>query len=323
MKVLVLIDAWYPFVGGAQVQISHLKELLSKKYNCHYYILHSSSSHILIRFLWFFWVIPQAIILHAKEKFNLIHAHAYWPGIPGKILSVLLNIPIIFTVHGCNLMDLKIKSPRAWLEKIILTQIRYDWIITVASNFLKYKNINKNISVIPNGVDTNKFDKIAVKKEPPFKILSVGRNDPIKGLKFLKQAINIVQKKIPQVRLKTIQDGYSEDQLIHEYRQSHLFVLPSLSEGQPLTLLEAMAAKLPIVATQVGDNAKIVRNGYNGYLVKPKDVHGLAKAIVKIISNPKINQFGERSYQLVSKNYSWDKCAQKTAKIYNLASNNS
>lgn len=316
MKVLVLIDAWYPFVGGAQVQIRHLKELLSKKYNCHYYILHSPSSHILIRFLWSIWVVPQAILLHAKVKFDLIHAHAYWPGIPGKILSVILNIPIVFTVHGSNLMDLKIKSPKAWLEKIILTQIKYDWIITVASNFLKYKNINKNIAIIPNGVDIKKFDKIVIKKKPPFKILFVGRDDSVKGLKYLQQAMKIIQKEVLQVRLITIQKDYSEEQLIQEYKKSHLFVLPSLSEGQPLTLLEAMAAKLPVVATLVGDNSKLVRNGFNGYLVKPGDAQDLAEKIIKVLTNKQMHVFGIRGYSLVKRLYTWDQCADKTWEIY-------
>jgi len=67
MKVLVLIDAWFPFVGGAQVQIKNLKRALKKKYKVEYFILHSPSTNVLVRFLWSLWVIPQVILIHKKH----------------------------------------------------------------------------------------------------------------------------------------------------------------------------------------------------------------------------------------------------------------
>jgi len=319
MKILILIDAWFPFVGGAQIQIKNLKQILKRDYNCEYFILHSPSVNILVRFLWSLWIIPQAFFYHRKHHFNLIHAHAYWPGIPGKILSKILNIPIVFTIHGSNLMDLKIKSMRAFLEKIILTKVRYNQMISVSSNFLKYKNVNKNITVIPNGVDVNLFDAIKIPKDKPYKILFVGRNDCVKGLKYLKQAMELVSRKIPQARLKIISSGLSQQELIKEYKSSHLFVLPSLSEGQPLTLLEAWAARLAVVVTSVGDNAQMVENGYNGYIVEPGKVKELTTTIIRILKNPQRDILGERGYQLVKNYYTWSRCAKRTYKIYKQA----
>jgi len=57
------------------------------------------------------------------------------------------------------------------------------------------------------------------------------------------------------------------DDLISEYKRNHVFVLPSLAEGQPLTLLEAMASKLPVIVTDVGDNSYFVKNHENGYIL--------------------------------------------------------
>lgn len=316
MKILVLIDAWFPFVGGGQMQVKNLKRILEKDFDCQFFILHSPSSHILMRFLWTFWVIPQAIFLNQKHNFGLIHAHAYWPGVPGKILAKILKIPIVFTVHGSNLLDLGVKTPRAFLEKIILTKIRYDQVISTASNFLKYKNVNKNITVIANGVDVKAFDRVKVKKEKPFKILFVGRNDPVKGLKFLKKAMIRVRKKIPQTRLKIITSGVDYQNLIREYKSSHVFVLPSLSEGQPLTLLEAWAAKLPVVVTRVGENPKMVKNDYNGYLIKPGNARALAEAILKVLADEKRALMGKRGYQLVKDDYTWERCVKKTHEVY-------
>jgi len=316
MKILILIDAWFPFIGGAQIQIKNLKNILEKKYKCQYYILHSPSANIVIRFLWSFWVIFQVILLDKKQKFDLIHAHAYWPGIPGKILSIILKIPVVFTVHGSNLLDLRKKSIRAILEKAILTKIKYNWVITVSSNFLKYRNINKNITVIVNGVNVKKFNKIKVSKAKVFRVLFVGRDDPVKGLSYLKKAINLIKKTYPKIELVVIQKNWKYSSLIQEYKKSHVFVLPSLSEGQPLTLLEAWAAKLPVVVTKVGENPRMVKNGYNGYLVKPGNVDDLAEKIIKVLKNKDRKIFGKRGYNLVKNKYSWEICAQKTYEIY-------
>ena len=157
MRILILIDAWFPFVGGAQVHVKHLKKILEDKYGCCFFLLHSPSSNTLIRFLWSLWVVPQALWLHQKHHFDLIHAHAFWPGIPARILNLILKIPVVFTVHGSHLMDLKDKSWKAKWEKLILTKIKYDQVISVSGNFLKYKNVNQNMNVIANGVDIKKF----------------------------------------------------------------------------------------------------------------------------------------------------------------------
>jgi glycosyltransferase involved in cell wall biosynthesis len=316
MKILILIDAWFPFTGGAQIQIKNLKQILEKDYSCKYYILYSPSSNVFIRFLWSTWVIPQAIFLNKRHSFDLIHAHAYWPGIPGKIISKILNIPIVFTVHGSNLLDLKKLSIRACLEKFILTQIRYDRVISVSSRFLKHRNINKNIEIIANGVDVELFDAVKAKKVDPFKIIFVGRDDKVKGLRYLKKSMSSVKQQIPNVRLKIIEKGYSYQQLIRQYKSSHLFVLPSLSEGQPLTLLEAWAAKLPVVVTDVGDNSKMVKNGVNGYLVKPGNAQQLSKIITRVLRSEDRDKMGEKGYELVKRKYSWEQCAQKTYEVY-------
>jgi glycosyltransferase involved in cell wall biosynthesis len=316
MKVLVLIDAWFPFVGGAQVHIRALKKEMMGL-GCKYYLLHSPSANIFIRFLWSLWVIPQAIYLQQKINFDLIHAHAYWSGIPGKILSLILNKPVVFTVHGSNLLDVNSRTPRAFLEKIILTHIKYDFLITVSKHFLQYNNVNKNMIHVPNGVDINSFTKVKTNKAKPFKILFVGRDDPIKGIKYLRKAIKQVKKSIPAARLKIISKEYRRKSLIREYKNSHLFVLPSISEGQPLTLLEAWAAKLPVIVTAVGDNQEMVESGKNGYLVSPKDSKALSQAIKSIYANYDEGQkMGKRGYQLVKSKYSWKVCAQKTYDVY-------
>ena len=104
--------------------------------------------------------------------------------------------------------------------------------------------------------------------------------------------------------------------LIKEYKTSHLFVLPSIYEGQPLTLLEAWAAKIPVVVTDVGANKNFVENGKNGYLVSPKNPKALAEKIIFVLKNQNRDFLGENGYEMVKKNYSWDSAVEKTYQVY-------
>jgi poly(glycerol-phosphate) alpha-glucosyltransferase len=86
--------------------------------------------------------------------------------------------------------------------------------------------------------------------------------------------------------------------------------LPSLREGHPLILFEAWAHQLPIIATRVGSIPKFV-NQTNGYLISPKDPTALIRAMKLAIKNQYLKIFGQNGYQLVKKDYSWDKTVKK------------
>lgn len=327
LRLALLIDAWFPFHGGAQEHVRSILKRLSKE--CNFTIYHASSACIVDRALWSIFVIPKVVLEHRKENFDLIHAHAYIAGLPGKILSLILNIPVIYTVHGSSILDLKkmidkdpslnirVPSWKYFLEKWLLTGIRYDSEISVSQHFLSHKNTNKKIYVIPNGVDVGEFDKVRVNKQKQFTIISIGRDDPVKGIDYLEKAMKIIKKKHPEIRLKRITGGiYKRMDLVRAYKSSHLFVLPSLAEGQPLTLLEAWAAKLPVVVTAVGDNSLMVKEEENGYLVPPADNQALAHAITKAYNNSNLDHLGEAGYNLVKSKYFWEKAAKATLEVY-------
>ncbi|MDR2415712.1 MAG: glycosyltransferase family 4 protein, partial [Candidatus Peribacteria bacterium] len=91
------------------------------------------------------------------------------------------------------------------------------------------------------------------------------------------------------------------------------------AEGQPLTLLEAFASKLPVLVTDVGDNKYFVKEGENGWMVPAGDEEALAESIEKVLKTDPISleEIGERNYSLVQK-YSWKNIVKQTYHQYTL-----
>ena len=316
MNICYLIDVSpEKFRGGGQAHLRNLIQQVNFQFSIfNFQLFGGPSQNSTIRFLWMVWIIPQVIFHHFfKQQFSLIHAHSIPAIVSGKILSVILGVPIIVTVHGYN--------EKRWMEKFILTRIKYDAQVTVARNFLQIPNINKNVTYIPNGIDIEKFTKLhnRIQRFVNFRkphILFVGRkNDPVKGFSILERALELVKKIIPQTELLVAGGDLPQDKVLRLYQKADLFVLPSLSEGFPLTLLEAWASKLPVVATKVGELPYLIKDGINGYLVDPGSAQKLSVAIIKALNNRNLAKMGENGYNQ-AKEYTWEKTAGETIRVY-------
>ncbi len=374
MKIAMIIEAWHPIWGGGQKVAYEISKRLSENYNIKVdlfvmnlagkqenfveninnkfrviYVGKKRNWTFKDRIFWLFDLVNIIRKFHKKHKYNLIYAHSTLPGLPGKLLSKWLKIPVVFHVHGSSVEVLEKMYGKGLKTKIlkflnifIQRMIKYDLEITVDRKFLEYKNVNKPV-YIPNGVDVERFEKFFYLKEYKinrnFQILFVGRFDRIKGVHILLQSINLLKNFLRKknVIIKLIGYGYEEkffknfakrlkledivffkgklfgEELIKEYMLSDLFVLPSLSEGFPLTILEAWAAKLPVLVSNVGEIPFIVKDGYNGFLVNPGDVNDLTEKLRLILDMDKdyLKKIGERGYNLVKKNYDWDKIVEK------------
>jgi len=368
----MMIDSWDPLMGGAQVHIKQLAErlindygievhlvtrdlkggrkrpkiekLLDGKFIVHRVGIRTKFENIPARLWWCLRAGFYSRKLHLKEHFDLIHAHAFLSSYPARFARFLCGLPIVYTVHGTSLFHKK-TGLQAGLERQLLTKMKYDRQITVAENFLDLKNINKRITVIPNGIDVSEFDKVKVEKPDDgiFRVLYVGRFDAIKGLDDLIRGVYELSKegikKELQVRLvgygyeikklrKLMRDlhltrvvkfvGRKEgDELIEEFKRADVFVLPSHSEGQSLTLMEAAACGLPILATQVGDNGKLVKEDVNGYLIPPGHPQEIKHYLNRFIGNPHLQQMGEESRAILdAAEMTWENAAKKTYSLY-------
>ncbi len=207
------------------------------------------------------------------------------------------------------------------------------------------------IRVVPNGVDPQRFkpaedcekikDVIGGKNEQV--ILFVGNLIPRKGLHYLIEAAKQVVKESKETKFVVVGDGplkshlisYSKEQGVSDkfvflgyipeetlkrlYNCADVFASPSIQEGQGITLLEAQATAKPVVAFNVTAINEVVKNKETGLLVKP-DSHELANAILTLLSNESLREkMGRSGREFVSKNFSWDICAQKMFQVYSEA----
>ncbi|PLV60331.1 GT4 family glycosyltransferase PelF [Thermotoga sp. KOL6] len=203
----------------------------------------------------------------------------------------------------------------------------------------------KKMMIIPNGVDVEKLVSLKREKHEGFSVAFVGRITRIKDIKTLIKAFEIVKEIVGERRIKLLLIGPIEDdryykecaQLIEElnledyteflghrdvndyYPRIDLLALSSVSEGQPLVLLEAMAMGIPIVATDVGACRELVYDeiGQCGIIVPPKDYISMAKAILKIYEDKEMREaFSKNARKIVEKKYRLDLVIERYRNLY-------
>lgn len=302
------------------------------------------------RLIWIWELIRTIIKFNNKTRYNILHAHSILPGVPGKFLSLFFKIPIVYQVHGFSVEAIEdmygkgIKSKFLnFLENIINRKIKYNTEITVDRKFLDYSNINKPV-YIPNGVDIDNFDKYSFKGEDFFKILFVGRIHPQKGLIYLIKASKLIKEELinKKAKIVIIGDGYQKDDLIFEikklgiedlfefrgeksginlikeYKSSNLFILPSLYEGFPLTILESWSSKLPVLVSNVGELPYIIQDEFNGWLFEKENIQDLKEKMVYILNKDiiELRNVGINGYFLTKEKYDWNFLIDYYYKIY-------
>lgn len=257
-----------------------------------------------------------------------------------------MSIPSILHVHGVIGMRSKILDIaqyafiRTVMRKAFYNATRV--ICLTKSDALEVQRLGcpyEKIRIIPNGVDVEKFkphDKIIDNM-----IFWCGRFIPEKGLEYLIRALALVVKEKPQVKLimagngplfpkilslvkhyklekNVIFKGYVvHDKLPNLFGTSSLYVLPSLKEGMPYALLEAMACGKAVIGSDIPGISEVITHGINGVLVPPKDPKALAEAITRLLEDRSLRRrLGENARKMMVEKYSWQKISEKIEGIY-------
>lgn len=295
-------------------------------------------------------------VLIRKGRYDIVHCHTSKGGFVGRLAARLANVKvIIYSPHGDIFGGYfsKIKTCFfVWLERFAARFT--DKIITLTKSgidpYLKARIGKKSqFDYIYNGVDIAALEKrnvsrkqkrqqLAVGDDCPL-VVTAGRLVPVKGYKYLIEALPLIVREAPNIQVIFIGDGELREELLNKAKAlklennalflgmrndvpeiiscSDLFVLPSINEGFGIVLLEAMAMRRPIVATNVGGIPEVVLDGETGILVPPKDPVQLSDAILKLLKDTSLaRRMGEYGYQRLKSCFDIKEIVLKTERLY-------
>jgi glycosyltransferase involved in cell wall biosynthesis len=214
---------------------------------------------------------------------------------------------------------------------------------SIASRLIReVPHLHGKIFIIPNPLNTDKFFPVKkfntkafeISPMKPFLLYLGGEGDPRKGFDLLLHSLELCRSNFDliiigekqyssmglnsQIQIKSHTKIESVGELREIYSRAHAVLIPSRAEGLPQVATEALSCGTPIVGFDIPGLTDIVREGINGYLVKPFDVHELAKTIDKITSKNK-NEFSKSCRDYALKNFSYKTISRKFDKVIELS----
>jgi glycosyltransferase involved in cell wall biosynthesis len=148
-----------------------------------------------------------------------------------------------------------------------------------------------------------------VRKEPNVTLLLVGDGEERENLRALVQKLNLSE-------CVSFVGRVSNEKVPEYMAAADVFVLPSLSEGLPNVILEAMASGLPVVATKVRGLPEIIEDGQNGFLVEPKNPNEIAEKVCLLLEDAELRERVSRNNKEKAKGYDWDDIVKKLEMVY-------
>lgn len=297
----------------------------------------------------YFSFLKVAKILKA-EKIQVIHTHNTQPLIDGTLGALFSGKKkrIIHTDHARQFPDKKRYMFAEWcMSHFVYKMVGVSEQTT--ANLRKYERISaRKLMTIENGIDGSRFDitididakrkELGLPMDGPV-IGVISRLEKVKGITYLLQAMPEILKKYPQLTLLVVGDGSErvalEEECLHLGIQRHvvfvgsrsdipeifqvldIYALPSLSEGLPLGLLEAMAAGCPVVVSKVGGIPNVVEDNKTALLVEPEEISTLIHRTLELLSNRELKKIlSDSALKKFNKHYSAQLMADKYLELY-------
>lgn len=283
-----------------------------------------------------------------EKKIDIIHCHDFKAVFYGLFASVGTNIKRVATHHGSTKDSFLLKCYLGLNEYLFL---RFFHKVVVVSKQLSNEPwariLKEKIVFIPNGINTEFIKKpLPLKNEssisiPPNKrVLGiVGRLFPDKGHKHLFNAFRLLGKEFKDLILLVVGDGPEmanlkrlssklglekdiifcgvRENMTYIYSLLDYFIMPSLREGLPMALLEAMLAEIPVIASKVGEIPSVIGDNDRGRLTEPGNAQSIYDAIKYLLLNDNSRiQMVEKASSFVISNYSARAMAGKIENIY-------
>jgi glycosyltransferase involved in cell wall biosynthesis len=287
-----------------------------------------------------------------SNKVDVLHCHNHKASVYGAFAGTLARTPVVLAqMHGLR----RARNIRRKLANLFVFR-RASRIIAVAEA-VKQDILARNwlvpaskLCILENSVDYDRFADCGTSTQQAKALLglpadalvfgTVGRLVPTKGLPYLIDAFCTVREQISHAHLVLVGEGYARPEIeqraaatahadaIHLlgqrsrieqlFKGMDVFVLSSVAEGMPRVLLEAMAARLPVVSTRVGGIPDVLNEPSVGFLVPPQDAPSLARTMIQVASMPHQQRaaIGAKAQERVRRCYSHDVIRAKLQQIY-------
>lgn len=273
------------------------------------------------------------------RNYDIIHFHEFELSFP--LFSSLVKRPKIIHFHGMDVNFLK----RYTLSRTLLKLLANSYISIsekMTRDLLALGFDNEKIICLPNGVDSSLFKPQGQKEDNL--LLYVGRINPRKGLHILlrslshlekpirlaiigpmdsggayrQEIVNLIEKERTRRKHEIIYLGtMNNDEVVSWYQKASLFILPSFSEGFPMTIIEALSCETPVIASPVGGIPEVVKEHETGILVRPGRPDTLALAIQYLLENADVRmRLGREGRKRVIRYYSLDCSVGKLCNFY-------
>ncbi|NLN15971.1 MAG: glycosyltransferase family 4 protein [Firmicutes bacterium] len=286
-----------------------------------------------------------------RAGIELCHAHGYRAGLLARLAGAMAGVRVIVTFHNF--------LPQGWQRTVYrgLERVMEPWPVArvavceaIRHHYARAMGLSAEpIKVIPPGLDWStrlppQGSRLAIRSEvgvgpSDLFLITLARLIPAKGVQYLLQAMSLLGRSLPSLKLVVCGDGpfkgilqeladklgLSSRVIFTGFRADALsllqaadiFVLPSLSEGMPLSVLEAMALGKPVIATRVGGIPEVIEHGKTGWLVPPGNAGALAATLQRAVrSSPDYLLMARRARGTILRRFSIDETVISWRRLY-------
>jgi phosphatidylinositol alpha-mannosyltransferase len=290
-----------------------------------------------------FFMLHKMRKILASHDFDLVHVHE--PTIPavGAAATMAAPIPVVGTFHAAGAATAYYGHWRPLAERI-LSSLTVRIAVSEAARECVGSQFPGVYRIIPNGIDVDRYASARGERKIRGRVLFIGRPDPRKGLEVLVSAFKQVRTRAPGAslvlvgptdkELRTLMNrahcGTAEafrgitalgrvpfETKLEQMRQAEILCAPSLGgESFGIVLTEAMAAGLPVVASDIPGYRAVLAEGTVGTLVPPGDAEALEDALCSLLNNPQALDDFSFAGALHAERYSWDRVAERVLETY-------
>lgn len=291
---------------------------------------------------WRVFLSAWKLLLFLREnKIEVMHSHSRVTQVLGTLVSRVLNLPHVTTCHGFFKVRFSRRVIPGWGGRVIAISE------AVKEHLIKDFKVAPDMArLVYSGIPVKAKEKtdiaalrarFGLKSAPVIGI--VARLSDVKGHKYLIQAMPDILAEFSSAQLFIIGEGKMRDELLalasglgiknnvvmitsvsdtsEVLAATDIFVMPSLQEGLGLAVMEAMAAGLPVVASDIGGIPALIKSGERGLLVEPGNPDALAEAVIFMLKNKeRALEMGHAAADFIARNFSLEKMARETLEVY-------